>query len=106
MGAAVDDHILTYGIVVAYHHMTLFTGEVEILGKGGNDGSLEHLVAAAHTGTVEDAHEGIDDAVVANLYIVFDIDEGIYAAVVAYLGFGRHVCLGTYYTCHISWNLD
>jgi hypothetical protein len=44
-----------------------------------------------HAGTVEDADEGEDDAVVAYLHVVLDIDEGEYLAVVANAGLGADV---------------
>ena len=97
VGGAVDDDVLANDVIVADDELGLLTTEVEVLRQGSDDGSLVHLVVAAHAGAVEDAHEGEDDAVVADDDIVFNIDEGEYLTVVAdlgslsNLGFGRNI---------------
>ena len=100
MSTAVDNHVLTDGIVVADHYLTLFTGKVEILWEGSDNGCLEHLIIITHASTVHDAHEGIDDTVVADDHIVLDIGEWIDLAVVSNLSLWRNLCLWTYYTSH------
>ena len=100
VSTTVDNHVLTDGIVVANHYLTLLTGKVEILWEGSDNGCLEHLIIITHASTVHDAHEWIDGTVVADDHIVLDIGEWIYLAVVSNLSLWRNLCLWTYYTSH------
>ncbi len=84
MRSAVDHHVLSYDVVMADDTLRSFASEVEVLWQRTDDGTLVNLVMAAHTGAVEDADEGEDDASLANLHVAFDIDEGENLAVVAY----------------------
>ena len=76
--------------------------EIEILGQCSQHSTLVHHVGIAHLHTIKDAHEGVDDAVVANLYVILNIDERIYLYVVANLRLGRDDSLRTDLICHFS----
>lgn len=83
VGGTVDDNVLANDVVVADDEFRLFSPEVEVLGKCGEHGALMHFVAGTHARAVKDGDEGEDDASVANLHVVFDIDEGEDFTVVA-----------------------
>jgi len=94
--ATVNDHVLTDNVVVTYLHVRLLTTIVEVLRQGGNDGALVNLVAIADARTVKDADKGEDDAVVAYLHVVLDINEGEYLTVVADTSLGADLSFWTY----------
>ena len=100
VGSAIDNHILTNHIIVAYLNIRLLTTIVEILWQGSNHGSLVYLVVIADASTIQDGHEGHDDAIVANLYIILDIHEGEYLTIIAYFRLWRYLGFWTYFTCH------
>ena len=97
MRSTVDDHVLADDIVVANDALRPFATEVEVLGQSADDAALMHLVVTAHACTAEDADEGEDDAVVANLYVILDVDEREYLAVVADACLGAYLGFWTYF---------
>lgn len=100
VGGTVDYHVLADDVVVAHNELALLAAEVEVLRQCSYHRSLVYLVALAHACSVEDAHKRKDYATVAYLYIVLDIGEGEYLAVVADLRFWRHFGSWTYLACH------
>ena len=100
VGGTVDDYILADDVVVADDAFRLLATEAEVLGQGGDDGSLVNLVVSAHSCSVKDADEGEDDAVVANHHVVFDIYEGEYLAIVADSGLWADFGFRTDFACH------
>ena len=93
IGAAGNYHVLADVVVVAYHYVGgLSLHIVKILGSGTDNSILVNGVAAAHGGTFENGDMGLDDAVVANHRIGFDVGEGAYLYIVSQLSLGVNVC--------------
>ena len=99
---SVDDHVFANHIVVADDAERLLTTELEVLRQCCDDGTLVHLVAGSHPCSVEDAHEGEYNAVVADDHVVFNVDEWEYLAIVADLRLGAYFGFWTNFACHIS----
>ena len=87
MRGTVNDYVLTNDVIVADDELTLFAAEIEILWQCAQDCTLMHLVVAAHLRAVEDTREWKKHTVVANYYVVFNIHERKYLAVVADFSF-------------------
>ena len=60
-----------------------------------------YFVSIAYACTIEKAYEWEDNTIVANFYIVFNVNEWEYFAAVAYLCFGRYFGFWTNITTHI-----
>jgi hypothetical protein len=58
------------------------------------------LVVTTNTRAVKDADERHDDAVIANLHVVFNIHEGEYLTVVADFRLGADFGFWTNFACH------
>jgi hypothetical protein len=100
MCGTVDDYVLTDDVVVADDAFRILSAELEVLRQGAYYSTLMHLVFLAHACTAEYRYEGEDDATVANLYVVFYIDEGEYLTVVADFRLGTNLGFRTYFACH------
>ena len=93
IGAAGNHHVLADVVVVAYHYVGgLSLNIVEILGSGTDNSILVNGVAAAQGGSFENGGMGLDDAVVANHRVSFDVGEGAYLYIVSQLSLGVNVC--------------
>ena len=94
MCGTVDDNVFADDVAIADDALRLLATELEVLWQGTDDGTLMHLVALAHACAAADADEGEDDAVVAYLHVVLNINEGEYLTVVADFCFGADFGLG------------
>lgn len=94
---AVDYHVFTDDIVVADYQYRSVALVVEILRLGAEHGVLVYLVATPHAGAVHYADVRVDNAVVANLNVAFDISERINRNVLPYLRFRVYFCFWTYH---------
>ena len=74
--SAVDNHVFADGVVVADDEERPFAHEIEVLGQRSQHRTLINTVSTAHACAVKYAYEGVDNAVVAYLHIVFYVDEG------------------------------
>ena len=93
IGAAGNHHVLADVVVVANHYVGgLSLHIVEILGSGTDNSILVNGVAAAQGGSFENGGMGLDDAVVANHRVSFDVGEGAYLYIVSQLSLGVNVC--------------
>lgn len=92
MYAARDDDILTDVVAVADSDMSRLPFlVVEILWGATDDGVLKDDVVIAHTRAVEYGGMGLDDAVVADDNVTFDVGKRTDFYVFAELGFGVYV---------------
>ena len=101
VSSAVDDHIFANDVVVANDEFGLGAIVIKVLWNGSEHRTLKDLVVVSHSSACKNTGKGIDNAVVANDNIVFDVGEGIYFAVVTNLYIGGNFCFGTDFTCHI-----
>ena len=90
----VDDNVFADDVAIADDALRLLATELKVLWQGADDSSLVHLVALAHACAATDADEGEDDAVVAYLHVVLNVNEGEYLTVVADFCFGADFGLG------------
>ena len=90
----VDDNVFADDVAIADDALRLLAAELKVLWQGADDSSLVHLVALAHACAATDADEGEDDAVVAYLHVVLNVNEGVYLTVVADFCFGADFGLG------------
>lgn len=100
MGSTVDNNILSDDVVVADNTLAFFANEVEILWQCTNNAALVYLVSVAYSAAIQYADEWKHYTVVANYYIVFDVNEWKYFAAVAYLRFRRNLGFWTNLTTH------
>ena len=100
VGGTVDDHIFTNDVVVTDNQFRALTDKGKVLRQRAKHGTLVHFVVIAHLRTVKNAHEREDNAVVANLHFVLNIDKREYLAAVSDLGLRRDHGLFTNFTCH------
>ena len=84
--SAADDYVLAYVVSVANDELCFFTRVVEVLRLCAQHGSVVHLVSFSHTGAAQYPCARHDDAVVANLYIAFNIGKRLYGYVLADFG--------------------
>ena len=98
MRCAVNDYILSNDVIVANDEFTLLPTEVEILRYSSKHRALMHLIVIAHLCTIEHTCEGKEHTIVANHYVVFNVDKRKYLAVVTNLCLWRHFCSWTYIT--------
>ena len=83
MGSTVDNNILSDDVIVADNTLAFFANEVEILWQCANNAALVYLVSVAYSAAIQNADEWKHNTVVANYYIVFDVNEWKYFAAVA-----------------------
>ena len=95
MCGAVDDHVLTDNVVVAYNKFRIFTLEIKILRYGSQYGALVHCVAPPHAGSVHDADEWKDAAAVTYDDVALYIGERHDSYVFTYLSLGIYEGLRT-----------
>ena len=100
MCSAVDDHILADNVIIAEDTFRLLTHEVEVLGQCSNHSTLMHLVTFSHARTIQNTHEGENDAIITDNDIVLNIDEGEYLTVVADFRLRRYFSAWRNFTCH------
>lgn len=100
MGGTVYYDVLPDDVVVAYNTFAFFANEVEILWQCTNNAALVYLVSVAYSAAIQNADEWKHYTVVANYYIVFDVNEWKYFAAVAYLRFRRNLGFWTNYATH------
>jgi hypothetical protein len=105
VGSPVDDYILTDDVIIANNEFTLLATKLEVLWQSTQYRTLMNLVVRSHASTVQDAYEWEYDAIVSNDYIIFDIDERKYLAIVADSRFRRNLSSWTYFACHNIQNL-
>ena len=101
VSSAVDDYIFANDVVVANDEFGLGAIVIKVLWNGSEHRTLKDLVVVSHSSASKNTGKGIDNAVVANDNIIFDVGEGIYFAVVTNLYIGGNFCFGTDFTCHI-----
>ena len=88
----VDDDVLAYDVVLSYFNACHVALVVKVLRYGSDYCSLMYLVALSKCGASHDAHEGVDDTVVSNDDIVFDICEGVDGYSATYFRIGTDYC--------------
>ena len=101
VSCAVDDYVFTNDVVVANDELGFSSIVIKVLWNSSEHRTLEYLVVVSHARACKNTGEGIDNAVVTNDNIFFDVGEGIYFAVVTNLYIGGNFCFGTDFTCHI-----
>lgn len=100
MGGTVYYDVLPDDVVVAYNTFAFLANEIEVLWQCTNHSTLVYLVSVAYSAAIQYADEWKHDTVVANYYIVFDVNEWKYFAAVAYLRFRRNLGFWTNYATH------
>lgn len=88
--AAVDYHMLAYHIVVADHHMAVFSFPAEVLRRGGDHTAFIEGVVVSDPGSGQNADMWADVTVVADYGIPVDMREGIDHYVLAESGIGMN----------------
>ena len=68
-----DDYVLANIIVVTDNQAALFSRKVEILRFRSENGILMYLVPFSHFSTFQDTSVRHDDAIISDLYILFNV---------------------------------
>ena len=89
--SAADYHILTNIVVISDNQVTFFSCVVEILRFRSEDGILMYLISFSHFSTLQDTSVGHDDAVISDLYILFNVGKRQNSYILAQLCFGIYV---------------
>ena len=89
--SAADYYILTNIVIISDNQAAFFSSIVEILWFRSEDSILMYLVSFSHFSTLQDTSVRHDDAVIPDLYILFNVGKRQNGYILAQLCFGIYV---------------